>query len=246
MKFFWSSVVLPILISGLVVWVSQALGGGFRNWVLAVVYVVGPIVLIPLAFQAVSHRFKPFAFKVVSRWLSRSPVRKVSGNLTYADVAAGIEILTRRLEVPGSLPDLIVGVDRGGAILGGILAKRLNCPFAWIGSSKLWSLSTVAGSMDDGLRDPARIADRWQGRLRSVLVVDDACRSGSTLAAAVRELERTGGFGSKQIKTAVLLDEIRPHKGVRIDFSVYTTHEFEHGQHVALPWDLRSVPDAHH
>lgn len=149
----------------------------------------------------------------------------VKENLTCIDVEYAIDELIGDIKSRGFEPDIIIGIDRGGAIVGGMLAKYLGLPLTTISSSDYWTISDSISSLDDGIKDSTKNIEK------KILLVDDACRSGDTLKKAHDVLEKCK---FKDLKKATILNEERMRrKPITPDFFVYKTDRST----VNMPWD---------
>ena len=148
--------------------------------------------------------------------------------LSYVDVAYARDELIE--EIRGFSPDVIIGVDRGGAIVGGMLAKYIKRPLTTMSSSDKWTISkSILSSLDDGIKD----SEERTKEISKILLVDDACRTGGTLKKAYNTLKKIPGY---EIETATILNERRelgPSKVCKPDFFVYETEQ----SNVRMPWD---------
>lgn len=153
--------------------------------------------------------------------------------LGWPDAAQAMRTLAGRI-AQHFHPDLVIGIDRGGSIVAGVLAKHLGIPSSTIASSTRWTISSPEGSLDDGIKD--------QRSSRRVVVVDDACRFGNTMRTAIEVLQRQ--CPSAEIKTAVILNlnvlSVGPSGPNRLgsgkpnpDYYYYWTKRVD----VRLPWD---------
>jgi hypothetical protein len=114
-------------------------------------------------------------------------------------------------------PDIVLGVAKGGIALGGALAGPLQADFQPVRVEKR--------ARDPNGRTTASVPD---ARGRAVLVVDDVCSTGKTLAKA-RELARRSG--ARDVRSAVLV--VRP-RGSRPDWFALETDEV-----IVFPWDYQ-------
>jgi len=238
MNTLWSGAILPAIVSGLIVFLSVILGGGFRGWAIAIAIAIVVFVVLVWPIRYLLEQLKPFLAKRVAPLFAQRDTAVITNHLSYVDVEAAVESLPQQMRKAQFIPDLVIGVDRGGAAVGGMLAKLLNCPFTHMASSPSWTISTADGSLDDGLKEHSRLAEKWRDRIRNILIVDDACREGGTLERAVANFIGHTGFIRERIKTAVILDELRPHKAIRVDFRCFTTYRTGAGVQIRLPWDL--------
>lgn len=154
--------------------------------------------------------------------------------LRYLDVDHAVDVLVDTLQNSKFSPQVVVGVDRGGAVLAGMLAKRLALPSTTISSQGRWTLSDTRGSLDKGIRDGKKSSGE---PIHRMLLVDDVCRSGSTLSHANDFLTRLfAGRAGTDIRQACILNELKPHgpgKSITPTYSVYETNRRDTG----MPWD---------
>jgi len=151
--------------------------------------------------------------------------------LTYTDITHAVSSLAETIRTP--IPDLLVGVDRGGAVVAGLLAKKLrhirpNLPIAVMHRH-------YAGGEDYHFEAPSDV----QGK--RVCVVDDAFRTGESMVKA-RECLEKGGANVVATAVLVMVSDAKAHagfvakviEGVR---SVYHTSNSK----IGLPWDLEPL-----
>lgn len=157
------------------------------------------------------------------------PSKPVSDRtLSYADVEKGLEILVKAART--FKPDVILGINRGGAIVGGCIAKKLGIPAVHV-------ININCDAEDD-----ARVNDSHVPPLddvTNVLLVDDAMRKGEHMREAKRYLEKKPL--DLNIHRAVLLKMTVPHHGperesfsnVSVETEAFVTEDAK----VLLPWD---------
>jgi hypoxanthine phosphoribosyltransferase len=140
--------------------------------------------------------------------LSRTPKKAVRelGWAAFGEVARSLAAsIAARYH-----PDIVLGIVKGGVFVGGALASALQADFQTIRLEKRRRDTTT-------LTEPVEQLPDLTGK--KVLVVDDVCASGSTLAkgrAAARKA------GARQIQTAVLVK--RP-TGAKPDWFAFETDE---------------------
>jgi len=174
---------------------------------------------------------------VVYRWLRthsvvfsvHDPAKPVSGGrLSYPDVQRGLGLLLD--DARQFKPDLIMGINRGGAIVGSCLAKQMNIPWVYL----------LSVNCDNP--GPTRVVENRADRspLRGkVLLVDDALRKGEHMREATEYLRRK--YPGIEIRRMVLLKMTIPHLGaeqqtfrnVTVEKAAFETHDAS----VLLPWD---------
>ena len=141
-------------------------------------------------------------------------------------LALEVHALGDRLKRTGELPDgrfdAIVGIARGGAIVGTALAFMLNQEYFPIRLSKRGGTTRV-------LVPPTRdLADKH------VLLVDDLSRTGETFKIALHELRRVG---ARSVTTVSL---VRREPGFRPDISARTASAADK---VVFPWGREVLVD---
>ncbi len=107
-------------------------------------------------------------------------------------------------------PDIVLGIVKGGVFVGGALASALQADFQTIRLEKRRRDTTA-------LTEPVEQLPDLTGK--KVLVVDDVCASGSTLAKGKAVARKAG---ARKIQTAVLVK--RP-TGARPDWFAFETDE---------------------
>lgn len=161
------------------------------------------------------------------------PRGEIENHLSYVDIEYAIKELIKDVkETAFYPPHIIIGIDRGGAITGGILSKNLYLPLATMTSSEKWTISNPVLSLDDGIKNPPKRTEKYKD-INKILLVDDACRTGWTLKKAYDALMKYGF----EIKTATILNEekeLGPGKFIKPDFSIYKTTKLN----IRMPWDL--------
>jgi len=146
----------------------------------------------------------------------RAKPQKGVREFTWFEFAEVVRDLAARISAKFH-PDLVLGVAKGGIALGGALAGPLHADFQPVRVEKR--------ARDPNGRTTAGVPD---ARGRAVLVVDDVCSTGKTLAKA-RELARRSG--ARDVRSAVLV--VRP-RGSRPDWFSLETEEV-----IVFPWDYQ-------
>ena len=137
-------------------------------------------------------------------------------------LAIDVDTLGRKLELPNNRFDAVVGIARGGAIVGTTLAFMLNYEYFPIRLAKRGGVVRV-------LVPPTRdLADK------NVLLVDDLSRTGETFKIAMHELKRVG---AQRITTAAL---VRREPGFRPDLAARVASAADK---VVFPWGREVLVD---
>ncbi len=193
------------------------------------VQVVGTISAV-IALAAFVFAVWKWSRPILSRFLAETPLDPLKPvekpRLSYLDVQKGLDVLVEK--IGSATPDVILCIDRGGAIVGGTIAKRFRVPIRLIHryGKDLKSL------------DFSALQEELEGQL--VLVVDDASRTGVTLEHVVQATHHM--LPEKTIKVAVLLTTrvtYGAHKeqtGLSlVDYYAYFSNRLD----IKLPWDAR-------
>lgn len=154
------------------------------------------------------------------------PVKK--NDLSILDVYRAMQRLVA--DARTYAPDHIVAINRGGAIVGGWLAKRLSlqAPIIYV----------VNSDEPPGKRVTPQSA-RPAGLSGKIYLVDDAQRKGEHMREATNYLRLKNA--DTQVRRAVLLQMTVPHTGpesvtfraTQCDFAGFVTSDAT----VVLPWD---------
>jgi hypoxanthine phosphoribosyltransferase/class 3 adenylate cyclase len=147
--------------------------------------------------------------------------------LTYEDVSQGIDILT--YAAARFRPDHIYGINRGGAIVGGMIAKRLGIPIVFI-------LQVFPGKTKEVVNCGLSLR---QLTGKKVLLVDDALRRGKHMRPATNYLRQV--LKQKEIMRMVLLKETiaNPQRDSEKETSMSDIEKYVYftDREVFLPWD---------
>jgi hypoxanthine phosphoribosyltransferase len=149
-------------------------------------------------------------------------------NLSVIDVSRAMKRMVE--DARNYQPNYIVGINRGGAIVGGWLAKKLQMEAP--------ILLTVNSDEPKGRRVVARL-ERSSLLIGKIYLVDDAQRKGEHMREASAYLNNK--HPGVEIRRAVLLQMDVPHqgpesvafRGTRSEFVGYSTTNGS----VVLPWD---------
>jgi len=144
----------------------------------------------------------------------RSGIKPQTHRLTWEEYWDSLKQLAERLRqdilVGGFNPDLIIGLSRGGAVLADLLSRELNnVPFL-----TLWAIRNYAtdprevffGRPENPYNDIRLGKIVKEKKVRKILLVDDFCKVGGSLAGAHK-------FITDQLKT--LPDATRQHIVIR-------------------------------
>lgn len=159
------------------------------------------------------------------------PMKAVQGsNLSVVDVSRAMQRMVE--DASEYQPDYIIGINRGGAIVGGWLAKQLkrDAPIIFVVNSDESPGKRVTPHLSRG----AVLSGK-------VYLVDDAQRKGEHMREAANHLMTK--YPGIQIRRAVLLQMSVPHQGpeskafrnTRCEFTGFTTSD----ANVVLPWDVK-------
>jgi len=127
----------------------------------------------------------------------------------------------------GFTPEIIVGIQRGGCILAVFLSHLLGVrDFCTIGVR-----TTTDEEIQASRQTPVVINDSslYHVRGKRVLLVDDVTNTGATLMTAKN---RVLVFGSKEVKTAVLVWDTTKVQSCQADYYGTAVHAW-----VVFPWE---------
>jgi hypoxanthine phosphoribosyltransferase len=122
----------------------------------------------------------------------------------------------------GFRPQVVIGVNPGGAVFGGLLYMLHRRSFKFL---NLWPLDTSPISPYD-VRQIRRIQDRAKGTRTRILVVDDSMKTGASMRSALAKIDAALQPGTYETRTAVIVyrDEFNTTgDGFRPDY-----HLFDH------------------
>ncbi len=179
-----------------------------------------------LSLLGIALALPPIFVSFLIPWLRRNLkqyidyTRAVESNIeTFSEVEIGLSRLHRRIE--NEKFDAIISFDRGGAIVGGYLAKVTGLPLLYIRRAQTGS-EPIACFLPDDVRG------------KSILLVDDAYRSGSSMRRAHAVVMQSQ---PQMIKTLALLNTIPRYNYhqqlLPLDFYAYFTKMIT----LKLPWD---------
>jgi|GEM_PF-5782558 len=192
----------------------------------------------------------------------QDPDKKIKKDLRYLDIKFAIDKLEKTiitaniLSGPNNNTDfykknIIVGIDRGGAIVGGLLGKKLHLPVTTIGIR--WAkdspvdpkLSRRRPPIQTGIDARENFSNIDFDTVEVILLVDDAVRNATAMSAAIYTLRtyiqknKPDRCAHIRYYTASILDEgdwtgggPRP-SGFKLNFHVYSAEK----NNLKLPWD---------
>lgn len=165
--------------------------------------------------------------------------------LTYHDIGFAIYCLTKKIigsnflvyadpqkTVIDTEKNIIFGIDRGGAIVGGLLGKSLR--LAEDNLAIYWANTDIGKKTS--LLSPKCLEDLNFPTVRKIILVDDAVRRGSTMAKAIEILEEKKKDNTfEYIKVCILnYPYSNRTRATNPDFFVYKTQNID----LDLPWDV--------
>ena len=165
----------------------------------------------------------------------QNPKHNVSKErLSFVDVERGIDLLVEDAERFN--PDYIFGINRGGAIIGGIIAKKLKKPVIYlleVNFDKNKELRIIEHQSGN------EIQVQGQNRIK-ILLVDDSFRSGEHMSVASEHLKEK--YKNVELRRIVLLEikfslvgpETKTRNLVPIERSAF----FSHDGRTKNPWDI--------
>lgn len=200
-----------------------------------------------------------FGYFLIKYYGHKNPVKNVITSLTYKDIEYAIDELSKIIGArhgflieagPGDVQfdrekNLIIGIDRGGAIVGGLIAKKLKIPFTTI-SIKYAKNSPLGNKGYKTAIDASKNFNNIDFTdVKRIILIDDAVRTGTNMSAAKTALDdylahQGISLNNDDIKTACILKVLPPaHRPglVEPNFFVFKTEI----SRLTLPWD--TLPD---
>lgn len=177
----------------------------------------------------------------------KDPTIFAEKQLTYRDVEFAIYCLIKKISGSNFLvykdhtriefdseKNIIIGIDRGGAIVGGLLGKGLRLPNTTVAIYWGNPPQTRQGEITS-IQSGKNLENINFSKVERVLLVDDAIRTGEAMDSAVGILDSLKKNYNFDYKKVCVLD-VEPwagHPHPTPDFCVYKTEK----QKLKLPWD---------
>lgn len=145
--------------------------------------------------------------------------------ITHQDFVASTDAVVKAVRAGGWMPDFVVGIGRGGLVPAVYMSHALNVQMLSIDHS-----SKVPGFADELLGKVARKSADGVG----LLFVDDINDSGGTIAY-IRQLLADNGCDNRQVRFAVLMDNVRSQ--MQVDYRGETIDRHEDKRWFVFPWE---------
>lgn len=150
---------------------------------------------------------------------------------TYNEFVDGVKSITKQIEESDFLPDLIVGIVRGGGVPAVYLSHRLKVPVQMVH----WN---TRDDTEWGNEHNAWVPEEIQGGLK-VLVVDDIVDGGDTIKELLEDWQTAvaglGKLNTDNIKVAAMW--YNTAQDVVVDFYHKTVDRNEDQRWVIFPWE---------
>ena len=150
---------------------------------------------------------------------------------TYDEFVDGVKSITKQIEESDFLPDLIVGIVRGGGVPAVYLSHRLKVPVQMVH----WN---TRDDTEWGNEHNAWVPEEIQGGLK-VLVVDDIVDGGDTIKELLEDWQQSvaglGKLNTDNIKVAAMW--YNTAQDVVVDFYHKTVDRSEDQRWVIFPWE---------
>ncbi len=143
--------------------------------------------------------------------------------MTWNDVHRLSLMLTKKVIESGYLPDVLVGILRGGYIIARIVADILNVEELGVVEVKFYK--SIGERAERPVITQPLILDV---RDKNVLIVDDVVDSGRTLEIVSQQVRLRG---AKNVKSAALF--VKPRSIINPDYYVVKTTKW-----VLFPWEI--------
>lgn len=185
----------------------------------------------------------------------KDPSKLINVSLGYDDVEFAIYGLTKKLiDDPNFLVkdatgkydakrNIIIGVDRGGAIVGGMLAKNLGLAVKtlainWANPPQTNIEQDPSIGIETSIRALGCLENIEFDNVTNILLVDDAVRKGDAMQAAKivlnKKLKEIGKSDKIKIEVACILYQQEAKPKIKLPkFAVYQTNKSKRW----LPWD---------
>lgn len=175
---------------------------------------------------------------------AKDPTANANENLTYYDIEFAIYCLVKKIIASNFLvytddkrkefdskKNLIIGIDRGGAIIGGLLGKSLGLAANTLGI--YYSSAPLKGKgKETPIKSDKCLEDIDFSSVEKIILVDDAIRAGRGMEAAINVLDGIKTTHHIDYKIACILNvDYRRH--IKPDFFIYKTRNID----LMLPWD---------
>lgn len=150
---------------------------------------------------------------------------------TYDEFVDGVKSITKQIEESDFLPDLIVGIVRGGGVPAVYMSHRLKVPVQMIH----WN---TRDDTEWGNEHNCWVPEEIQGGLK-VLIVDDIVDGGDTIKELLSDWQTAvGGMGElnkDNIRVAAMW--YNTAQDVTVDFYHKTIDRNEDQRWVVFPWE---------
>jgi len=178
----------------------------------------------------------------------QDPTKDITQNLTIDDVNFAVYCLTRKISLSGFLycsdgstseydaeKNLIVGIDRGGAIVGGLLGKSLGLAVTTLSIFYAFPVLLSPPGIRTAINRGKYLDDIDFTSVKKVLLVDDAVRTGQTMEEARKILDHKKEEYNFEYRTVSILYNPyhRRHFNRKHNYYIYKTHVTD----LKLPWD---------
>ena len=155
---------------------------------------------------------------------------------TWENFNNGILSISRQCVLDNFIPDIVVGIQRGGLIPAVQLSHYFNCPMGSVDLSLRDKKTTY--NYDD--QQIAKQIFMYQNHYNRILLVDDICDSGATLDTLFKTEISSGlplSLGLyERIKTAVLHNNIGQDL-FNVDYYHKEINKLENDIWLVYPWE---------
>jgi xanthine phosphoribosyltransferase len=160
------------------------------------------------------------------------PGELVTRDLTYIDVEEAVAKLAEQIR--HYEPDVLAAVDRGGAIVAGLIAKKLK---------KVREIVAIVSIQRRETPTPVAYGLAGDVAGKRVALIDDAFRTGEAMTLAKKCVEEKGAGDVKM--AVILLEKRQRRKGSAATASQVTAVYHTEMLNVEFPWDVHPL-DVNH
>jgi hypoxanthine phosphoribosyltransferase len=206
----------------------------------AVLFVLAILALVITVWVWVFQPPKGWSARAVRRWTRRqrrprSTVRPISArDLTFAEVELALDSIVSAMKQDNFAPQMVVAINRGGAVLGGMLTLRLGMRLENLGYAPLLQLN-----VNERTRVAVPQGDIPQTLPRAVLLVDQRVDNQTHLDLALDAIRSWPcvNDGVAEVRAAALVCRLA---SVESGCVRYWGYRYQTSPKIRLPWEAEA------